>query len=66
MLSLYGQVLPESETPATEPEREELQDLLRRRRQLVEQRVQEVNRLDNGCLCRRSRVHQAPYHLAGD
>ena len=32
----------------TEPEREELQDLLRRRRQLVEQRVQEVNPLDKG------------------
>ncbi len=48
VLSRYGQVLPASETPGTEPEREELQDLLRRRRQLVEQRVQEVNRLDKG------------------
>ena len=48
VLSRYGQVFPESDTPATEPEREELQDLLRRRRQLVEQRVQEVNRLDKG------------------
>ena len=48
VLSRYGQVFPESETPGTEPEREELQDLLRRRRQLVEQRVQEVNRLDKG------------------
>ena len=48
VLSRYGQVFPESDTPATEPEREELQDLLRRSRQLVEQRVQEVNRLDKG------------------
>ena len=48
VLSRYGQVFPESETLGTEPEREELQDLLRRRRQLVEQRVQEVNRLDKG------------------
>ena len=48
MLFRYGPVLPESEPPGTGPEREELQDLLRRRRQLVEQRVQEVNRLDKG------------------
>ena len=48
VLSRYGQVFPESDTPETEPEREELQDLLRRRLQLVEQRVQEVNRLDKG------------------
>ena len=48
VLSRYGGVFPEPDTPVTEPEREELQDLLRRRRQLVEQRVQEVNRLDKG------------------
>ena len=48
VLSRYGPVLPESETPGTGPEREELQDLLRSRRQLVEQRVQEMNRLDKG------------------
>ena len=48
VLSRYGEVFPEPDTPVTEPEREELQDLLRRRRQLVEQRVQEVNRLDKG------------------
>ena len=48
VLSRYGPVLPESEPPGTGPEREELQDLLRRRRQLGEQRVQEVNRLDKG------------------
>ena len=48
VLSRYGPVLPESETPGTGPEREELQDLLRRRRQLGEHRVQEVNRLDKG------------------
>ncbi len=28
VLSRYGQVFPESDTPETEPEREELQDLL--------------------------------------
>ena len=31
-----------------DPERDELRDLLRRRRQLVNQRVQELNRLDKG------------------
>ena len=48
VLSRYGQVFPEPDTPGTEPEREELQDLLRRRCQIVEQRVQEVHRLDKG------------------
>ena len=48
VLSRYGQVFPGSDTPGTEPEREELHDLLRRRRQLVEQQVQEVNRQDKG------------------
>ena len=48
VLSRYGQVFPDSDTPELEPEREELQDLLRRRRQFVEQRVQELNRLDKG------------------
>ena len=50
VLSRYGQVFPDAETPARElePEREELQDLLRRRRQFVEQRVQEMSRLDKG------------------
>ena len=48
VLSRYGQVFPEPDTPDPGPEREELRDLLRRRRQLVEQRVQEVNRLDKG------------------
>ena len=48
VLSRFGQVFPE-QTPSgweLEPELEELQDLLRRRRQLVEQRVQELGRLD--------------------
>ena len=47
-LSRYGQVLPGPETQEEDQEREELKDLIRRRRQLVEQRVQEVNRLDKG------------------
>ena len=48
VLSHYGQVFPDSDTLEPDPGREELQDLLRRRRQLVEQRVQELNRLDKG------------------
>ena len=35
-----------STSPTLEPELEELRDLLRRRRQLVEQRVQELGRVD--------------------
>ena len=48
VLSRYGQVFASAEVsqPEEEPEREEVQALLRRRRQLVEQRVQERNRLD--------------------
>ena len=50
VLSRYGQVFVDSESPVVqlEPEREELQELLRRRRQLMEQRVQEISRLDKG------------------
>ena len=50
VLSRFGQVFPEQTPPGweLEPELEELQDLLRRRRQLVEQRVQELGRLDKG------------------
>ena len=39
---------PEPDVPAPDPKREELRDLLRRRRQFVEQQVQERNRLDKG------------------
>ena len=51
VLSRYGEVFASAETPegaasGEEPEREELRALLRRRRQLVDQRVQERNRLD--------------------
>ena len=50
VLSRYGVVFPESETaqPEVDPDREELRQLLGRRRQLVEQRVRERNRLDKG------------------
>ena len=50
VLSRFGQVFPEQTQLGweLEPELEELQDLLRRRRQLVEQRVQELGRLDKG------------------
>ncbi|MXZ24991.1 MAG: hypothetical protein F4Y80_09025 [Caldilineaceae bacterium SB0665_bin_21] len=50
MLARYGQVFPASDTGPSESEevREELQQRLCRRRQLVDQRVQERNRLDKG------------------
>ena len=50
VLSRYGLVFPESDTHHQEvdEEREELQQLLSRRRQLVEQRVQDRSRLDKG------------------
>ncbi len=46
VLSRYGEVFASAGASEPEPEREELQALLRRRRQLVDQRVQERNRLD--------------------
>ena len=46
VLASYGQVFGSQEVSQPEPEREEVQALLRRRRQLVDQRVQELNRLD--------------------
>ena len=48
VLARYGQVFPALDTWPSESgeEREALQQLLRRRRQLVDQRVQERNRLD--------------------
>ena len=50
VLSRYGVVFSESDTeqPEVDPDCEELQQLLSRRRQLVEQRVRERNRLDKG------------------
>ena len=50
VLSRYGVVFSESDTaqPEVDPDREELRQLLGRRRQLVEQRVRERNRLDKG------------------
>ena len=48
VLSRFGMVFQEHDSGSTipEPELEELRDLLRRRRQLVEQRVQELGRID--------------------
>ena len=48
VLSRFGSVFREynAGAPTLEPELEELRDLLRRRRQLVEQRVQELARVD--------------------
>ena len=50
VLSLFGHTFHLADTPRrkVDPERAELQDLLRRRRQLVNQRAQELNRLDKG------------------
>ena len=50
VLSRYGVVFTESDTepPEVDPDREELRQLLSRRRQLVDQRVRERNRLDKG------------------
>ena len=50
VLSLFGRTFPMADTQRSkpDPERAELRDLLRRRRQLVDQRVQELNRLDKG------------------
>ena len=48
VLSRYGLVFSVSDAPQSDPDREELRQLLSRRRQLVEQRVQERNRLDKG------------------
>ncbi len=50
VLSKFGHTFSLADKPQSkpDPERAELQDLLRRRRQLVNQRVQELNRLDKG------------------
>ena len=50
ILSRYGEVFLEADTwePEADPQGEELRDLLRRRRQFVKQRVQELGRLDKG------------------
>ncbi len=48
MLARYGAVFPMPRPLAKEADREELQDLLRRRKPLVQQRVQEHQRLDKG------------------
>ena len=48
VLSRFGTVFALEGTPAPSPERALLQDVLRRRQQLVDQRVQEHNRLDKG------------------
>ena len=48
VLSRYGQVFPDSQMAKfeLEPERQQLRDLLSRRRQFVAQRVQELGRMD--------------------
>ena len=50
VLSRYGVVFSDSDAaqPEVDPDREELRQLLSRRRQLVEDRVRERNRLDKG------------------
>ena len=48
VLARYGAVFPEADVwePETDPHRQELKDLLRRRRQFIDQRVQEKGRLE--------------------
>ena len=50
VLSMFGRTFPmaDKQPPKPDPERAELRDLLRRRRQLINQRTQELNRLDKG------------------
>ncbi len=50
VLSRYGLIFSDSDTarPGSEPEREELRQLLHRRRQLMADHVRELNRLDKG------------------
>ena len=50
VLSRYGLVFSESDTPESEPDREELKGVLNRRRQLVEQRVQDSIGWTRDCL----------------
>ena len=62
VLSRYGQVFPDSDTPELEPEREELQDLLRRRRQFVSPGTEPAGQGRLRCRCQ---LYQAPHRLAG-
>lgn len=50
VLARHAAVFPEADTrePATDPHRQEMKDLLPRRRQFIDQRVQEKSRLDQG------------------
>ena len=62
VLARYGVAVPAVATPPPDPARTALRDLLSRRRQLVENRVQDVNRLDNGptpAVARSTRRHLA-------
>ena len=65
VLSRYGVVFPEPDTHEQEgdEEREELRQLLSRRRQLVEQRVQDRSRLDKGISASVGKSTR-PYQLA--
>ena len=68
VLSMFGHTFPMADTPRRkpDPERDELRDLLRRRRQLVNQRVQELNRLDDQRDHERQPgLHQTAHSLAG-
>ena len=63
--SLYGHTFPmAAQRGKPDPERAELRDLLRRRRQLVNQRVQELNRLQRDHE-RQQGLHQTAHSLAG-
>ena len=67
VLSLYGHTFPMADTQRgkPDPERAELRDLLRRRRQLVNQRVQELNPAGQRDHERQQGLHQTAHSLAG-
>ena len=62
VLARYGVAVPAVATPPPDPARTARRDLLSRRRQLVENRVQDLNRLDKGptpAVARSTRRHLA-------
>ena len=66
VLSEFGRTFPLSDKQPRkpDPERAELRDLLRRRRQLINQRTQELNRLDKGITEGNPCFHQTAHRMA--
>ena len=67
VLSRYGQVFPDAKVAEDgfDPEREELRDVLNRRRQFLARRIQELGRLDKGTSLVTRHVHKTPYCVDG-